>query len=66
MPTLLKTKTAAMSEHSVPIFWPLAAAFAMGEAELELFRKNLKFVAETEKLAHGLEPRFATKNSILL
>lgn len=66
MSTLPKMKSSAMSEHSVPIFWPLAAAFAMGEAELELFRKNLKFIAEAEKIDHGLEPRFATKNRVSL
>ena len=54
------------AEHSVPLFWPLAAAYAMGEAELALFMKNLKFVAEAEKLEGGLEPRFATANTVAL
>src|SRR6266403_1489478 len=53
-------------EHSVPLFWPLAAAYAMGQAELELFRKNLKFVIEAQKVDHGLKPRFATPNTVLL
>jgi poly(3-hydroxybutyrate) depolymerase len=55
-----------IAEHSVPFFWPLAAAYAMGAAELELFKKNLQFFAEAEKLETGLEPRFATANKALL
>jgi len=63
-----KTTKAAgkIAEHSVPLFWPLAAAYAMEEAELSLFKKNLKFFAEAGKLDHGLEPRFATPNTVLL
>jgi polyhydroxyalkanoate depolymerase len=52
--------------HSVPAFWPLAAAVAMGQAELDLFRKNLKFVLEAQKVDHGLAPRFASANEVLL
>jgi poly(3-hydroxybutyrate) depolymerase len=55
-----------IAEHSVPLFWPLAAAYAMQEAELSLFKKNLKFFAEAGKLDYGLEPRFATPNTMLL
>ena len=53
-------------EHSVPLFWPLAAAYALGEAELALFSKNLKFVAEAERINYELEPRFATANIVNL
>jgi poly(3-hydroxybutyrate) depolymerase len=53
-------------QHSVPLFWPLAAAAAMGQAELDLFRKNLKFVIEAQKVDHGLKPHFATANTVLL
>ncbi|HEX4585455.1 MAG TPA: alpha/beta fold hydrolase [Burkholderiaceae bacterium] len=52
--------------NSIPAFWPLAAALAMGQAELELFRKNLKFVLEANKVDHGLKPSFATPNTVLL
>jgi len=51
---------------SVPAFWPMAAVAAMGRAELELFRKNLKFMLEAQKVDHGLKPRFATANTVLL
>jgi poly(3-hydroxybutyrate) depolymerase len=53
-------------QHSVPLFWPLAAAAAMGQVELELFRKNLKFLIEAHKVDHGLKPLFATANTVLL
>ncbi len=54
------------TEHSIPLFWPLVAAYAMEEAELGLFKKNLKFIAEVEKVEHGLKPRFATSNRVAL
>ncbi|MBE0619072.1 MAG: alpha/beta fold hydrolase [Burkholderiales bacterium] len=55
-----------IDEHSVPLFWPLAAAFAMEKAELGLFQKNLKFLAEAEKVDHELKPQFATGNTVML
>jgi len=57
---------APVLQHSVPLFWPLAAAAAMGQMELELFQKNLKFVMEAQKVDHGLRPGFATVNTVLL
>src|ERR1700739_1356854 len=53
-------------EHSVPLFWPLAAVYAMGQAELELFRKNLKFLIEAQRVNTPPTPHFATANSVLL
>jgi len=44
----------------------MAAIAAMGQAELELFRKSLKFLIEAQKVDHGLKPRFATANTVLL
>jgi poly(3-hydroxybutyrate) depolymerase len=61
-----KSKPAAIAEHSVPLFWPLAMASAMEAAELALFKKSMKFIAEAEKLDHGLEAQFATPNTIAL
>jgi poly(3-hydroxybutyrate) depolymerase len=55
-----------IDEHSVPLFWPLAVAYAMEETELAVFKKNLKFVAEAQKLDYDLEPRFATVNTVKL
>jgi polyhydroxyalkanoate depolymerase len=56
----------AFLPNSIPAFWPLAAALAMGQAELEVFRKNLKFLMEAQKVDHGLKPSFATANTVLL
>jgi poly(3-hydroxybutyrate) depolymerase len=55
-----------IDEHSVPLFWPLAVAYAMEETELQLFLKNLRFLAEAEKVEYGLQPQFATANSVML
>ena len=55
-----------IDERSVPLFWPMAAAFALEKEELGLFQRNLRFLAEAVKLDHGLEPRFATANTVAL
>lgn len=55
-----------IDEHSVPLFWPLAVAYAMEEAELALFERNLKFFVEAEKVEHELTPQFATANTVAL
>ena len=52
--------------HSVPLFWPLSAVAAMGRAELELFQRSLRFLAEAQKVDYGLKPHFATANVVLL
>jgi len=56
----------AGAEHSIPLFWPLAAAWAMEKAELETFKRGLKFVAEAQKIDHGLQPRFATPSQVVI
>jgi len=53
-------------EHSVPWFWPMAAAIELGEQGLALFHDNLRYVAETERIAEPPEPTWATKNRVLL
>jgi poly(3-hydroxybutyrate) depolymerase len=55
-----------MSEHSVPLFWPLSAAYALESRELELFKRNLRFLAEAGKIDYGLKPAFATANRVTL
>ncbi len=56
----------AKTENTVPLFWPLEFAAAAAEGEIKLFGRGLKTLAESEKLEHGLEPRFATRNTIAL
>jgi len=53
-------------KQSVPLFWPMAAVAAMGQAEVDLFRRNLKFLIEAQKVDHGPKPRFASGNTVLL
>ncbi|HTS53918.1 MAG TPA: HAD-IC family P-type ATPase [Burkholderiales bacterium] len=51
-------------EDKYRIVATLAAAYAMEEAELALFKKNLKFFAEARRVDHGPEPQFATTNTV--
>ena len=53
-------------EHSVPFFWPLAAGIEMGEAGLDAFRRNMKFVSLAEKVDHPPAPKWATPNRVRL
>lgn len=53
-------------EHSVPWFWPLAAAIELGEEGLNLYRENLKYLAEAEEITFPPPPEWATPNRILL
>lgn len=58
------------AENSVPVFWPFTAALQaaeeIGEEELDLIRKNTRFVEEAEKLNKPPPAKFATKNEVLL
>jgi poly(3-hydroxybutyrate) depolymerase len=53
-------------EHSVPWFWPFAAAIEMEEAGLKLFQENLKYAAEVEMMAAPPESAWATANRVRL
>jgi len=57
---------APAQEHSVPWFWPFAAAIELQEEGMKLYRQNLEFVAEAEELAAPPEPQWATPNRVLL
>jgi poly(3-hydroxybutyrate) depolymerase len=50
----------------VPFLWPLAAAAQIAETELKVTARNIKFLAEAEKIDFGLHPQFATENYIVL
>lgn len=50
----------------VPFFWPMTAAAALVEQGMGLYAKNLAFLAEEEKIHHGVKPRLATPNRVLL
>ena len=53
-------------EHSVPWFWPMAAAIELGEAGMKLFQDNLRYVAEAEEITAPPKPAWATSNHVLL
>ena len=50
----------------VPLFWPMLAAAGLAEQGLDLYARNLKFVAEEAKIHHEARPRLATANTIML
>jgi len=65
--TMRRIKPAAIPrhEHSIPWFWPFAAAIELGEAGLKLFDENLKFVAEVARIEYALKPTWATANRVV-
>lgn len=58
--------TKPSQEHSVPWFWPFAAAIELEEEGLRLFSDNLKLVDEAEKISLLPPPDWASRNQILL
>ena len=57
---------APATEHSVPWFWPFAAAIELEEQGMALFRQNLEYLATATELAAPPEPEWATANRIVL
>jgi poly(3-hydroxybutyrate) depolymerase len=51
---------------NVPLFWPMVAAARIAEQGMELYAKNLQFLAEEVKIHHQLRPVPATANRVLL
>ncbi len=56
----------ALAGLSVPFFWPMTAAAALVQEGVEVYAKNLAFLAEEEKLHHEVKPHLASPNRILL
>jgi len=50
---------------NVPFFWPMLAAARVAEQGLELYARNVEFVAEEVKL-QSLQPKLATENRVML
>ena len=53
-------------EHSVPAFWPLAAAIELEEEGLKMYQDNLRFLIEAEEITFPPPPDWATPNRILM
>ena len=54
------------TEHSVPWFWPFAAAIELEQDGLRMFQDNVKYAAEAAELAMAPEPEWATHNGVAL
>jgi poly(3-hydroxybutyrate) depolymerase len=57
--------THSLSRVCVPLFWPMLVAARIAEQGLDLYAKNLKFLAEEAKLHHELRPVPATANRVM-
>jgi poly(3-hydroxybutyrate) depolymerase len=51
-------------EHSVPWFWPFAAAIELGDEGMRLFEDNLEFLTEAQLMSAPPAPEWATPNRI--
>jgi poly(3-hydroxybutyrate) depolymerase len=65
-PQPLKPAHTPAQEHSVPWFWPFAAAIELTEIGARRFQDNLKFIAEAETITAPPPPEWATPNRVLL
>ena len=61
-----KKATSPRFEHSVPWFWPMAAAMEMQAAGLGVIHDSLKAAAEAIEIETPPAPEWATKNKIAL
>ena len=55
-----------LQEHSVPWFWPFAAAIEMEEAGAKLFQENIKYLSAVEQISAPPPPAWATGNEVLV
>lgn len=58
--------TTPVYEHSVPWFWPMAAAIEMGETGLKLFQDNMRFITEAQEVELPPPPQWATRNRVVM
>lgn len=56
----------ARQEHSVPFFWPMAAAIELQETGLKFVEDNVRYLAEAETIEAPAPPAWATANEIRL
>jgi polyhydroxyalkanoate depolymerase len=59
-------KSGAPTQISIPFLWPMAAAAEIAARGLDLYAKNMKFIAEEQKIRHDLRPALATANRAML
>lgn len=63
---MTSTAAAPDCEHSVPFFWPWAAALSLGGEALKLMKRNADFLVEAGRIAHPEPPAWATRNKLRL
>lgn len=66
MTTVARDATRNRQEHSVPWFWPVAAAIELEEEGLRMYQDNFRFLAEAEEITFPPPPEWATPNRILM
>lgn len=54
------------AEHSVPLFWPMATAWHLGEQALSLVQRSADFATEAAVIDHPPQPAWATPNQVRL
>jgi polyhydroxyalkanoate depolymerase len=59
-------KSDAPTQVSIPFLWPMAAAAEIAARGLDLYARNMKFIAEEQKIRHELRPALATANRAML
>lgn len=60
-----ETTLKPVHEHSVPWFWPMAAAIEMEEEGLRVFQDNMRYISEAAELEVPPPPEWATANTII-
>ncbi|MBT9383615.1 alpha/beta fold hydrolase [Pseudooceanicola sp. CBS1P-1] len=58
--------TSPKIEHSVPWFWPMAAWMEMEDAGFKALEDSLRYIGEAVAITRPPEPKWATKNDIVL
>ena len=66
MTAAARPATKNRQEHSVPWFWPFAAAIELEEEGLRMYQDNLRFLVEAEEITFPPPPEWATANRILM
>jgi poly(3-hydroxybutyrate) depolymerase len=66
MTAAARPTTKNRQEHSVPCFWPFAAAIELEEEGLRMYRDNLRFLREAEEITFPPPPEWATPNCMLM
>ena len=62
---MTKTPHRPKREHSIPWFWPMAAAIELEQDGLQLFQDNMRYLAEAAEIEAPPPPEWATANRVI-